>query len=70
MSYNLGQKVLIICTFLPTERLFRGFVTAMAHPLAPPWSGCLVGIRNDRTGLKHCFFGGRGVFVVVSTFNS
>ena len=37
---------------------------------APPWSGCLVGIRNDRTGLKHCFLGERGEFVVASAFNS
>ena len=35
--YTLGQKVLRFCTFLPIERLSRGFGTDMVPPLAPPW---------------------------------
>ena len=35
---NLGQKVLRICTFLPTECLSCGFGTAMTPSLGPPWS--------------------------------
>ena len=35
-------KSIEICTFLPTERLFRGFGTAMAPPLPPPWSNLFI----------------------------
>ena len=36
--FNRGQKVFEFCTFLPTDRLSRGFGTTKAPPLASPWS--------------------------------
>ena len=35
-------KSVEIYTFLPTERLSRGFGTTMALPLTPPWSDLFI----------------------------
>ena len=53
LIYSLRQT----CTFLATERLYRGFGTALTPPLAPPGQRCSVGGRNDPAGSQHCFWG-------------
>ena len=74
LIYNLGQKVFKFCTFLATERLYRGFGTALTPPpLAPPRQRCSVGGRNDPAGSQHCFLFGEGKvlnFVVACAFKS
>ena len=53
IRYNLGQKELRFCTFVSTERLSRGFGTAMALPLAP-------GSEMIQPGFNIVFFRGEG----------
>ena len=58
---NLGQKLLRILLFLthrkPTLRFWHH-----GDPLLPPLPGrcCLVGSKNVRATLQHCFIGGEG----------
>ena len=59
-SYHLGQKVLRICTFLPTECLSPGFGTAMTPPLAPPWSKLFSQGQKWSTWPSTLFFLGGG----------
>ena len=73
------------CTFLSPERISRYYGTAMAPPLAPPWSDLFIGHQkwSNRTLTVFFFYfflgggwrgGGRGweggVFVVASAFKS
>ena len=70
-SYNLGQKVLRILHFLTHRTPIHGFGTAMAPPLAPPWSK-LSSQDQKWSSWNSTFFGrgggggGVGVFVVES----
>ena len=70
---NLGQKVLRICTFLPTECLSCGFGTALTPSLGPPWSKLFSRDQkwSSLTSRLFFFFGWKwGVFVVASAFKS
>ena len=67
IRYNLGQKVLRFCTFLPTERLSRGFGNAMALPLAPPMVKFVYsGSEKIQPGFNIVFLGGEGRLSICS----
>ena len=68
---NLDKKCWEFCTALPTERISRGYGSAMALPLATPWSKlfCRDQKWSSRTST---FLGGEkgGVFVVARALKS
>ena len=65
---DLDKKCWEFCTALPTERLSRGYGSAMTPPLASPWSKLFY--RDQKwSNQTSTFLGGEGgVFVVARAF--
>ena len=65
LIYSLRQA----CTFLATERLYRGFGTALTPLLAPSGQRCSVGVEMIQPDLNIVFGEGK-VFVVACAFKT